>query len=384
MSIDIGIVAIDRPSSRGSATFVNKGNPANQNGRITSVKIYAQSTLANCEVATFYRPDPENYPNNLSTRDTHAIGAVPAGSEQSFEVNLEVQKGDYIGIYTSSGNVDVTTSGGKGIWYWNADDIPCTNQLFGTYANEEMSLYGIGVCVNTLTPTDILATSILANGDIPTIDEEDATTRGFKYGLTKTDTWDVHEAEGYEAGEYSLAIENLTANTTYFVMAYAIYPTVGTFYGEWIQFQTAATGTMPTGTKFSICSDYSGMTYILNESLTDDGNTYESYFVLSTDLAEKQGLHIEKRLEDIFSYFEKKDSGTCKIYVKRDNETTWQYAGEISMEGDADIIVKHLPSENQDSEGDVDFLAKHFLIKFVFENDFDFIGLITEFVPIGV
>ena len=106
--------------------------------------------------------------------------------------------------------------------------------------------------------------------------------------------------------------------------------------------------------------------------------------MISTDLADKQGLHFKKRLEDLYSYFEKKDSGTCKIYVKRDNETTWQYAGEISMTGDDDIIVPHLPSENQDSSGDVDFAAKHFLIKFVFQNDFEFIGLVTEFVLIGV
>ena len=101
-------------------------------------------------------------------------------------------------------------------------------------------------------------------------------------------------------------------------------------------------------------------------------------------MADKQGLHFKKILEDIYSYFVKKVSGTCKIYIKRDSETTWQYCGQISMTGDEDIIVPHLPSENQDSSGDVDFLAKHFLIKFVFVSDFEFIGLITESVMVGI
>jgi len=114
---------------------------------------------------------------------------------------------------------------------------------------------------------------------------------------------------------------------------------------------------------------------MLNKSLTDDGFTYESYFILSTDLAEKQGLHFKKRLLDLFLYFTKKDSGTCAIYIKCENEAEWQYVGEISMVGDEDIIEKHLPT---------DYLAKHYLIKFVFENDFDFIGLIADFLPIGV
>jgi len=150
-----------------------------------------------------------------------------------------------------------------------------------------------------------------------------------------------------------------------------------------VQFQTSATGVIPTGTKLSICSDYSGYTYKLNSAFTDDGNGYESYFVLSTDLAQKQGLHINKRLEDIFSYFAKKESGTAKIYIKCDNEAEWNYAGSLDLTGTADIIVKHLPSENVDSSGDVDFLAKHFLVKFLFTSDFEFIGCIFESIPEG-
>lgn len=237
--------------------------------------------------------------------------------------------------------------------------------------------------VTVQAPTTVLPTTVTANGNITALGGENATVRGFKYGLTKTDTWSVSDSGSYSTGAFTKAITGLDANTTYWIRAYATNGE-GTSYSAWLRFQTAATGGIPTGTNISICSDNSGYTFKLNSAFTDDGETYESYFVLSTDLAQKQGLHFKKRLLDLSSYFEGKDSGTCKIYIKQDNEAEWQYAGEISMVGDEDIIVKHLPSENVDSVGDVDFLAKHFLVKFVFENDFEFVGLITESILIGV
>jgi len=258
------------------------------------------------------------------------------------------------------------------------------NPVGYSYGGEvEFTTDKVAPTVTTQDPTDILITSATGNGNITALGGENSTVRGFKYGLTKNNTWDAHDDGDFGAGAFTKGIVGLVANTEYWIRAYATN-TIGTNYGEWIQFQTAAAGTTPTGTMISICSDYSGYTYILNESLTDDGNAYESYFVISTDLADKQGLHFKKRLEDLYSYFEKKDSGTCKIYVKRDNETTWQYCGQILMTGDEDIIVKHLPSENQDTSGDIDFAAKHFLIRFVFQNDFAFIGLVTEAILIGV
>ncbi|MBA7532637.1 hypothetical protein ES705_24863 [subsurface metagenome] len=148
-------------------------------------------------------------------------------------------------------------------------------------------------------------------------------------------------------------------------------------YGEWLKFTTAAPGSpgdRPSGYKNDVCSDNSGYTYILNRSLTDDGESYESYFVLSTDLSGKKTLHTNKRLLDIFSYFANEGKGTAKVSLRRDNEPTWQEAGEISLAGEEEIIIQHLP---------VDFLAKTYLIKFVFWNNFEFIGMITEAIPIG-
>ena len=247
---------------------------------------------------------------------------------------------------------------------------------YGYGAEVDFTTLKTAPTVTTQDATEVSQNHVKGNGNMTASGGENAIERGFEYGLTKTATWTKKENGSYPAGAFYLTIENLQANTEYWYRAYA-KNTVDPFYGygEWVQFQTSATGTIPTGTKLSICSDYSGYTYKLNASLTDDGEAYESFFVLSTDLAEGQGLHINKRLLDIFSYFTKKESGTAKIYIKQDSEAEWQYAGEIPLTGDEDIVIPHLP---------VDFLAKHYLIKFLFENDFEFIGLITESVSIGV
>jgi len=251
------------------------------------------------------------------------------------------------------------------------------------YSEDDDSTPAELATVITLDATDILQAQVTGNGEITDTGGVDVTTRGFYYALTKDLLDEVHDDGTYGIGVYEKDITTLDSNTEYWYCAYAVN-SIGTAYGEWVKFQTATSGVIPTGTLMSICSDYSGYTYEMNKSLTDDGQTYTSFFTLSTDLAQKQELHIYKRLEDLYNYFIKRASGTAKIYVKCDSEAEWQYAGEISMTGDADIIVKHLPSENLDGSGDVDFLAKHFLIKFVFENDFEFIGLITGAVPIGV
>jgi len=141
-SIDIGAAAIDR-SSTGPSGYTNiyPDNPANDTGAITSVEIWANSQLSNCEVATFYLVSGNNY----STRDYETIGTVTAGSKQTFSgLNMAVQTGDYIGMYFSAGAIERDSSGGAGRYYINGDYIPCTNTTFGYAAGYIASLYGTG------------------------------------------------------------------------------------------------------------------------------------------------------------------------------------------------------------------------------------------------
>jgi len=141
--IDIGSFAEDRGWQFGTSTYIAEDNPANANGTITSIEIWANTNLLNCEVATFYETDT----NEFSTRDTHAIGTVISGSKQTFgDLDIIVKIGDYIGIYYTGGEIDAGTLAGKKVWYVSGDYIPCTNQLFAEKApNYTISLFGTGI-----------------------------------------------------------------------------------------------------------------------------------------------------------------------------------------------------------------------------------------------
>jgi len=140
--IDIGAAAINRATYwAGPYTVVEGSNPANDNGIINTLEIWAVTNLSNCEVATFYVVSG----NNLSTRDSQTIGSVTAGSTQTFSgLSVDVLTGDYWGTYYSSGQIETDSSGGTGIWYNAADEIPCTNFTFGFLASYIISLYGTG------------------------------------------------------------------------------------------------------------------------------------------------------------------------------------------------------------------------------------------------
>ncbi|GAI75051.1 unnamed protein product [marine sediment metagenome] len=142
VDIDIGNAAINRESAYTYSTIVDHINPANASGKITQVEIWANISysLTDCKVATFYIESG----NNLSTRDYEYIGNVTGGEKKTFEVDLDVQEGDYIGIsYPNGGKIEIDTSGGNDWHIIYEDLIPCNNQLFDTGVRI-ISLHGTG------------------------------------------------------------------------------------------------------------------------------------------------------------------------------------------------------------------------------------------------
>lgn len=141
--IDIGSPATARPTNITSGyTYINKENPANDTGRINVIEIYCIVALVNCEVATFYIVSGDY----LSTRDTHTIGAVTAGSKQTFSgLDIDVEIDDYIGIHYTGGNIRRDDTGYLGILKKFGDYIPCTNELFFLDEGDTLSLYGTGI-----------------------------------------------------------------------------------------------------------------------------------------------------------------------------------------------------------------------------------------------
>jgi len=142
VDIDLGCPAIDRSSSKGPGyTWINKTNPANESGIIDTIEIYPWSDLENCEVAIFYLVAEDT----LSTRDSVSLGTVTGGSKQTFsELSIDVQIGDFIGIYYTVGQLEAHTSDYDGVWYKSGDQIPCTDVTFSDYAGDALSLSGTG------------------------------------------------------------------------------------------------------------------------------------------------------------------------------------------------------------------------------------------------
>lgn len=144
-AIDIGMPCIDRDSDKAyDYTFVCKENPANASGKIRSVEIWANETMSNTQVATFYVVSG----NFLSTRDTETIGTVTAGAKRTFSVDLTVVSGDFIGITYTGGRIEGDSYGSApGVWSREGDYIPCTNQNFSLNDSTRISLYGTGETV---------------------------------------------------------------------------------------------------------------------------------------------------------------------------------------------------------------------------------------------
>jgi len=140
-AISIGSPAIDRTGSIPTGyTEVDKNNPANESGTVNKVEIFAVSgnDMEGVEVGIFYIVSGDN----LSTRDSEYIGAIVGGSVQTFDVDLTVEAGDYIGLWWSGGRIEYTSGTATGDWRKAGDNIPCTNVAFGFYANRMMSIHG--------------------------------------------------------------------------------------------------------------------------------------------------------------------------------------------------------------------------------------------------
>ena len=149
-SINVGAEAIDRDGAFiAGNTLICRGISATGTGKLRTVEIYADTDITGAIVATFYQPDPTGSPNYLVARDHYEIGSVPAGSKQIFSVDLDVEEGDYLGIYYTDGRLEGDATGGSGVWYKSGNHT----EDEGTYYVE----YGYGI--------SLYATSFIGHGE---------------------------------------------------------------------------------------------------------------------------------------------------------------------------------------------------------------------------
>jgi hypothetical protein len=143
-TIDVGPGATNRASSVNTAanyTFIDKNNPANDTGTLDTFEIYAYENMSSVKMGTFYR-DVSYYPN----RDYESIGAVSAGSKQTFTgKNCDVVSGDYLGIGATGGKIEKDTSGYSSYVIDDADDFGTGNfQVYASADGDALSIYATG------------------------------------------------------------------------------------------------------------------------------------------------------------------------------------------------------------------------------------------------
>ena len=139
--IDIGGGATNRAAAQPfGSTFVDGNNTANATGTLTSCQIWFNTAGSGVKIGTFYGTPP-----NFTSRDVETIGNVTAGSAQEFTgLSIDVQVGDYLGIYWSGGNIEYDTSGYSGVWYKAGDQFGAGSQAYSALAGDGLSIYAEG------------------------------------------------------------------------------------------------------------------------------------------------------------------------------------------------------------------------------------------------
>jgi hypothetical protein len=141
-SIDIGPACIDRAKEFGSGwTGVNEENPANADGTIDTVEVWAYSGLSGFIFGTFYGGGP-----TWTCRDSELIGSVPSGSKQIFTgLSVDVATGDRDGNYQSGGDIEKDQSGSDGLWYVLGQYLdPSDSTTYALASGYGCSVYGTG------------------------------------------------------------------------------------------------------------------------------------------------------------------------------------------------------------------------------------------------
>jgi hypothetical protein len=143
IAIDVGEGAIDRGTSLTFGfTRVALGNPANENGKLTSIELWFATIAENVKVGTFSKSG-----DIFTPRDSVTIGTVAAGTKQTFsDLDMDVVSGDYIGIYYSAGAMEHHATGGSGSYYKAGDQFGAGAQTYAAQPDPAgvFSLYGIG------------------------------------------------------------------------------------------------------------------------------------------------------------------------------------------------------------------------------------------------
>ena len=160
-------------------TLILGKNPANASGRLTSVDINVGDgeDMTDVIIATFYKPDSEESPNNFTARDSQNVGTLTANGKRTVEVDIEIEEGDYIGIY--SPEVDsyiLFTEGGaeEGIWLFEGDGTSCEDQEIEFLEELSIGIYATGINIEEAESADYYWSWLYGIIDKPTTQYDEA------------------------------------------------------------------------------------------------------------------------------------------------------------------------------------------------------------------
>ncbi|MBQ2906436.1 MAG: carboxypeptidase regulatory-like domain-containing protein [Bacteroidales bacterium] len=124
--------------------------------------------------------------------------------------------------------------------------------------------------VTTADVTDITQTTAVSGGNVTDDGGAAVTARGVCWSTSQNPTIsDNHTSDGNGTGSFTSNLTNLTANTTYYVRAYATNEN-GTSYGEQKSFTTLQNIELPTVTTADV-TDITQTTAVSGGNVTDDG-----------------------------------------------------------------------------------------------------------------
>ena len=124
--------------------------------------------------------------------------------------------------------------------------------------------------VTTAEVTDITQTTAVSGGNVTDDGGAAVTARGVCWSTSQNPTIsDNHTSDGNGTGSFTSNLTNLTANTTYYVRAYATNEN-GTSYGEQKSFTTLQNIELPTVTTADV-TDITQNTAVSGGNVTDDG-----------------------------------------------------------------------------------------------------------------
>jgi hypothetical protein len=224
LASDVGAAVIDRSGTwTGSKTYIYTGATCPSTMTVTSVEIWAETNMTDVKVGSFYLNG-----GNYTARNSTTLGTVTAGSKQTFTgLSFAMNTDDVLGIYFTGGALERNDDGGGA--YYVGDGFTGNNYYNSTTAQCSIKFIE-GITTPTVTVqavTSVDTTLATGNGNITNLNlGGNCTVRGFVYdtdsGTVFGDyAYEAHDTGTYGTGAYTKALTSLTANTTYYIRAYA-------------------------------------------------------------------------------------------------------------------------------------------------------------------